>query len=305
MSNLFVINYTFIIPHKDSPILLKRCLDSIPRRSDVQIIVVDDNSNSQIVDFSHFPGESEDCVEVYFSKENKGAGYARNLGIKHAKGKWLLFADADDFYVDNLLTILDEYLYASSDIIFFRTLTKYYKELINEEYVDVIDDIRAVSFNNLYNTEILNVLCRHIVPWSKMIRHSIVRANNIMFDEIICSNDVMFSIKLVPVVTGITISEKYIYCVTKATDRNLTSRKDYNSGLIRLNTLLNRNRFLIKHGYKEYLIPPLSIVWDYRKLGFIAIMKYCFKILFYRHSGGIFFGLSKILKRPMFFIKRF
>ena len=37
--------FSIIIPHKNIPSLLQRCLDSIPKRDDVQIIVVDDNSN--------------------------------------------------------------------------------------------------------------------------------------------------------------------------------------------------------------------------------------------------------------------
>ena len=69
-----IINYTFIIPHKNIPNLLRRCLNSIPRRDDIQIIVVDDNSNSDIVDFEYFPGIGEPCVEIYFTREGKGAG---------------------------------------------------------------------------------------------------------------------------------------------------------------------------------------------------------------------------------------
>lgn len=89
-------NYTIIIPHKNCPDLLYRCLASIPRRDNLQIIIVDDNSDFEKVDFETFPGLNEPCVEVYYTKEGKGAGYARNVGLKHAKGKWLIFVDADD-----------------------------------------------------------------------------------------------------------------------------------------------------------------------------------------------------------------
>lgn len=41
------INYSIIIPHKNIPHLLQRCLKSIPRRKDVQIIIVDDNSDPE------------------------------------------------------------------------------------------------------------------------------------------------------------------------------------------------------------------------------------------------------------------
>ena len=50
-----MINYSVIIPHKNIPKLLQRCLDSIPVRDDLQVIVVDDNSDLDVVDFSHFP----------------------------------------------------------------------------------------------------------------------------------------------------------------------------------------------------------------------------------------------------------
>ncbi len=43
------ISYSIIIPHKNSAKLLQYCLDSIPIRDDVQVIVVDDNSEPEKV----------------------------------------------------------------------------------------------------------------------------------------------------------------------------------------------------------------------------------------------------------------
>ena len=102
-----MINYTFIIPTRNIPLLLNRCLNSIPLRNDIQIIVVDDNSDPKIVNQDNFPFKNRKNVEVIFNKYSKGAGYARNLGLQLAKGKWLLFPDADDFYVDGFIDILD------------------------------------------------------------------------------------------------------------------------------------------------------------------------------------------------------
>ena len=55
------INYSFIIPHRNVPHLLQRCIDSIPKRDDIQIIIVDDNSDPKIVNFECFPGLNEKC----------------------------------------------------------------------------------------------------------------------------------------------------------------------------------------------------------------------------------------------------
>ena len=93
-----MINYSIIIPHKNIPKLLQRCLNSIPQRDDLEIIVVDDNSDPSIVDFGQFPGAGRSDVSFFFDKSGKGAGRARNIGLQHAQGKWLLFADADDFF---------------------------------------------------------------------------------------------------------------------------------------------------------------------------------------------------------------
>lgn len=103
-------HYSIIIPHKNTPRLLERCLCSIPTWDEIQIIIIDDNSNSESVDFSHFPGNGRKNTEILFTKEGKGAGYARNIGLSHARGKWIIFADADDFFTADCFTILNEYM---------------------------------------------------------------------------------------------------------------------------------------------------------------------------------------------------
>ena len=76
-----MINYSIIIPHKNIPNLLQRCLDSIPNREDVQIIVVDDNSDPNIVDFDKFPGLNRSNVEVIFTKALIPQHYSLTLFI--------------------------------------------------------------------------------------------------------------------------------------------------------------------------------------------------------------------------------
>ena len=78
-------DYTIIIPHKSIPNLLQRCLDSIPYRDDIQIIIVDDNSDPAVVDFAQFPGHDRPNTEIYFTKEGKGTSYARNFRLDSIK----------------------------------------------------------------------------------------------------------------------------------------------------------------------------------------------------------------------------
>ena len=112
--------YTIIIPHKNSPKLLQRCLNSIPRRDDLHIIVVDDNSDPNKVDFECFPGYDRDDVEIIFTKEGKGAGRARNVGLDHViDTKWIIFSDADDLFYETFPSILENYKDSNYDVIYF------------------------------------------------------------------------------------------------------------------------------------------------------------------------------------------
>ncbi|HCE47774.1 MAG TPA: glycosyl transferase family 2, partial [Prevotellaceae bacterium] len=72
--------YSVIIPHYNSPDLLMRCLASIPDREDIQVIVIDDNSSADVVNFTNFPGKERIYTTLLFNKDNQGAGHARNLG---------------------------------------------------------------------------------------------------------------------------------------------------------------------------------------------------------------------------------
>ena len=80
--NTYPIRYSVIIPHKDIPDLLDRLLHSIPKREDVEIFVVDDNSDPKIM-----AGYKElEGVNYRYTHESCGAGYARNLALREARG---------------------------------------------------------------------------------------------------------------------------------------------------------------------------------------------------------------------------
>lgn len=49
--------YSVIIPHKNRQEIIQRCINSIPDRDDIEIIIIDDNSDSNLVDFDNYPGK--------------------------------------------------------------------------------------------------------------------------------------------------------------------------------------------------------------------------------------------------------
>ena len=120
-------NYSIIIPHKNIPSLLRRCLDSIPERDDLEIIVVDDNSKEDTI--RDLQTIHRNNLQIIYTKEGKGAGYARNVGISKAQGKWILFADADDFFLPNVIEKISPYSDCPQKLILFNSICRFSDDL--------------------------------------------------------------------------------------------------------------------------------------------------------------------------------
>lgn len=259
--NLININYSIIIPHKNIPMLLRRCLNSIPKRDDVQIIIVDDNSNPEIVDFSNFPGSNETNTEVYLTKEGKGAGYARNIGLSKAKGKWLIFADADDFFNNCFNEIMEKYKNVDADIIFFQS---------NSVKCDTLEPIE--SRGKIYNEWLLKSLKKGIIleevkycinpPWGKIFLNSFIKNNHIQFDEVFTANDVMFSVKSGHLANKILIDTNYLYCSTTRSD-SLDFQYSYNHIRSRFKVALDEYKYLSQIGKPQF---RMNIVYFIAKI---------------------------------------
>ena len=246
------LNYSIIIPHKNSPGLLQRCINSIPRRDDVQIIIVDDNSDSCKVDFQRFPGINEKCIEVYLTKEGRGAGYARNVGLKHAKGKWLLFADADDYYNSDFLKILDNNLSEEIDILYFNVFSN-----DNKKYN------RAISINSIYELYSekcdINIIKYKIwAPWNKVVSINHVKKYNLKFDEIPVGNDAIFSLQASIYAKRTKVINDKLYCLTYQTDSITYKPMTFERRLAYAYINLRINNFFKDNNLFDYQITIIS-----------------------------------------------
>src|SRR5699024_11398178 len=93
-----MVQLSIIIPHYNSTFLLAKLLRSIPYNSAVQVIIIDDNSD-EFYQSELYNLQLKNNVAIYTNESNtKGAGASRNIGLEKAVGKWLLFADSDDYY---------------------------------------------------------------------------------------------------------------------------------------------------------------------------------------------------------------
>ena len=206
-------NYSIIIPHKNIPILLERCLNSIPERKDIQVIVIDDNSNPSEVELLKNFEKNRLNVEVILSKDGKGAGYARNIGLKRASGKWVLFADSDDFFSKNAFDYFDSYLNSKSDLVYFM-MGSCLSDTLEKANRHLAYSTMIMAYLNTDNGNEDNMRYKMSGPVCKMVKNIMIKKNNITFDEVIASNDIMFSAKIGFYSRNIEVDDRTVYYAT-------------------------------------------------------------------------------------------
>ena len=93
------IRISVVIPVYNEEKWIRKCLDSIYSQTlkDIEIICVDDGSTDASLQILSEYSERYKNLEIIRQK-NLGAGEARNKGIQAAKGEFIAFMDADDWY---------------------------------------------------------------------------------------------------------------------------------------------------------------------------------------------------------------
>lgn len=266
------IKYTFIIPHHNTPDLLNRCIASIPIRSDVEVIVVDDNS-----DDDKRPSVKRADVRVLYvsSEESRGAGHARNIGIENAHGKWILFSDADDYYADNMLDIIDSKIENNIDVLYYDIFGK---------------DKRAAMYQEYFSTYLRTSDDKHVrfhiwTPWNKVISYKLIIDNQLRFEEVPVGNDAIFALNVSKVATKYEIISDKLYCLTD-NEGSITHKKTTFDRLYAyMKVQMKINRFFepmgldVKFGHRLFSIGGIKRI--YKDYGLVKAFKYLMYVSFH------------------------
>lgn len=241
-----MIKYSFIIPHKNTQALLERCLMSIPDREDLEIIIVDDNSTDY---------DAVKAVVMKFQKcflynnEGMGAGGARNTGLKHVKGQWIIFSDADDYFVPNFLDVLDKYKDQDIDIVYHPALS------VDSETLEPMPELlhKHNGYFDEYNgdkktTDMIKY--RLHSPWWKMARTDFMHKFDIKFEEVPKGNDVFFTYQIGYFCKNIAVEKTPIYVHTYNRNGISFGKKTVD---IRINTLIQSYKI---NGFYDFINHP-------------------------------------------------
>ena len=95
---------SIVIPVYNLEDKLNKCLDSVLQQTcrELQIILVDDGSTDRSAEICKIYEQKDPRFQL-IRKQNGGVSSARNLGLAHATGKYVLFVDGDDWISDRFV----------------------------------------------------------------------------------------------------------------------------------------------------------------------------------------------------------
>lgn len=210
-----------IVPVYKAQEYIERCIESIlaQTHSNLELILVDDGSPDKSGEICDGYAAKDDRIKVIHTP-NRGVSSARNTGIDHAVGEYLIFVDSDDWvssvYVEELLPINGE-------------------DLVHGGYTCVVDGVvEDCSFYTEHISERSQWIERFretwskgplMAPWSNCYKRKTIEKYDIRFDATIdISEDQLFNLEYLQHCNKVRYAENYNYFYTMQKDGSLMNK---------------------------------------------------------------------------------
>ena len=186
---------SIVIPVFNAEKYLDGSLRSVTEQSykRLEIICVDDGSTDGSTTIIQRFAQADDRIRL-LSRENSGAGAARNLGMDEAKGEYVFFFDADDLLHRNAVrTLVKTSEKYCTDIVLFG----YYKFSGGKKIrTDFSAKTLKVPLNKVISArDIAGCLYQadHGMPWNKFYKADFLKKTGVRFQTLKNTNDEFFS----------------------------------------------------------------------------------------------------------------
>lgn len=175
-----MIDVTIIVPVYNVENYLEKCFDSLVNqdydKKKYEIYAINDGSSDKSLEILKKYSKKYKNITLKDLKKNKGVSYARNIGIKNAKGEYLMFCDSDDTYEKNAISK------------FMKVIKKEKCDFLMSNYYITSNkkDIAVKSSDyfknkNLTKEEIVSFMT--LTSCSKIIKKELFIDNNVYYPE--------------------------------------------------------------------------------------------------------------------------
>lgn len=188
-----------------------------------EVIIVDDCSPDNSGELAKAFTQRDDRFYYVKHDVNKGVSEARNTGIEHATGDYLLFLDPDDLYERDLLRVCAAALERNPvDLLVYSFTEDYrnyesgkieYRKCVSLEQMDYDDDVvstkdPATIHKMAMQMEAITMLG---YPWNKCYKASIIKENGLKYQQIKHVEDILFNCDFLDYTTSLTVLNDVLY----------------------------------------------------------------------------------------------
>ena len=209
--------FSIVIPVHNSEKHIDNCIEKCLTQSfgDFEVILVVNGSTDKSEEICREWAKHDDRVKVIVS-EQSGVSDARNTGIEHASGEWIVFVDSDDFLLSDSLGIMAENIEDDIDMLCCnyvqslndRELTKNQKTVSAKEYIlAMLDPITYLHTTGLtWKAGVLGV------NWGKAFKRTAITDNKVQFNKnITIFEDLLFNLDFLKTANKIKCLDTAVY----------------------------------------------------------------------------------------------
>ena len=188
---------SIITPVYNAGKFLNECIESVINQTigfeNIQHILINDGStdNSKEI-IEHFCKKYRNIEGYHLEESHSIGGFARNIGLEHAKGEYLMFLDSDDYIAKDACEKM------------YKTITENKVDIVTANYTcmyengevwshPILDENRKSGELKEVNQEFFYLYCPSVCL--KIFKNDLIKKNNIRFLGKVPAEDAYFSSK--------------------------------------------------------------------------------------------------------------
>lgn len=179
---------SIIVPVYNEENLIARCIESFSEQIETdlayELILVDDGSTDASFQICKKYSDMYTWIKTYH-KENGGCIDSRRFGLERASGKYIAFADADDYVERDYIKNIERAISHEADYYIFNNKKTFF--LHDGRYVE--KDFLHEGRGTVEEAAEWVLLSRAGAVWDKLFSYEFIKRNNIYFEKNISHGD--------------------------------------------------------------------------------------------------------------------
>lgn len=236
---------------------LKRCLDTIVKQSYpyLEIILVDDGSPDKCGSIAEEYAKADNRI-IVIHKKNGGLSDARNTGMLHVTGEYILFVDSDDWLENNMIEqMLNTSIKLKADIVQSAFYYAYDDHLLFDQRYFKKGNPPSILNNIELMTELVANERVKNFAWGKLYKTKLIMdipfKIGVLFEDVFWAHQVMYRVK------KYAILNQPLYYYFQRSDSIISTYTPKNLDIIEG---LKERQYFIEQYYKELTLQSYKVL---------------------------------------------